>query len=450
MKTVALFLLLIIIPSGAMSYVYSVDGLIDVDRMATDKMYYDFYYNPQTRIFQRNDTQPISPIAQSLLKKAIEAKIDRGVGADQAYRAEYNRIMTGTNNCQGDPYVGSGTDVNPETQSPGQPKCTTGGAAYADESIGYVYMIDGAYRTENAKEVTDSFRTQVYNNPVPRVFEAPSSNYAYVGERYIIHNSDGMVWRDGVPVGLEVMNWTGNCPGGVSPRTGKPCYTLVNDGGKVLSTDEAHWADKAVTAQMLGQVDFSRVKIDQAKITLNQDRQGNILQRNYTFLIDNYTVTKGNVQFCDIGWGDGDGGTYTNVPDLGAVKTIDFCGGSCTCNRGSQDGCNAYDPNDPTKCTAPTYTYNCSIDDACYNSDLTCRNIVTGSISVSNQPVTVSITLPGSDTRLEPPNPDTGLIYQAAQQQLPGLVTINGKNREYKITEITKCDGSQNSYWNCH
>jgi len=216
--------LILISSNAAFGWVYSIDSLVDVNRMAVDKMYYDLYYNPLTVLFSRPDLRTLSPEAIALIDKAVEARVDRAQQADYADKSKYNTGATGYSFCFGDPYIGSGTATNPEIQDPVKPNCIYGGALFADENIGYVHTIDKAYKTLNSKEVTDSFQANKFNNPVPRAWSSPSSNHTWVGEKYIIHDDGNMKWSNGVPIGLEVMNWTGACPNGVNPTTGKPCF----------------------------------------------------------------------------------------------------------------------------------------------------------------------------------------------------------------------------------
>lgn len=456
MRRLIIFLVLALLaPADLPAMVYTVDGLIDENRMAADKMYYDLYYNPGTKIFQRNDLKPLSQTAVTLIEKAIESKIDRAAEADQAGRSEYNKTMTGANNCTGDPYIGSGTAVNPEVQDPAQPGCLQGGANYADESIGYVYMISGANKARNAKEVTDTYRTGSFNGPVPRVLYAPSSDEALKASAFTVHNGPDMVWRNGVPAGLDSMDYLGNCPNGYNPQTGKRCFEVVEDGGHISFTQSATWAEQSGHANMLATVNFDRLTIENVDATLNQDGLGDVANRHYTFIIDNYTVTK-DVKFCDAGWKTNLSVSYSGEPDYGQSVSGSFCGGTYTCTRSGPTGCNAYAPADAydltgaAKCTDPTYTYTCRVPGpVCCVGGLpsACGNIQVGSISVSSPPVTISISLPGSDISLEPlkVSAHTPIIYQAAAQQLPANVMVNGK----AIKDISLCDGTPSSWSSC-
>jgi hypothetical protein len=82
----ALLLSVVLTVSHASALVYAINGLIDVERMAVDKMYYDLYYdlyyNPKTRLFSQPDLRTLSDTATALIQQAEAAKIDRAVSAD--------------------------------------------------------------------------------------------------------------------------------------------------------------------------------------------------------------------------------------------------------------------------------------------------------------------------------------------------------------------------------
>ncbi|MBE0427992.1 MAG: hypothetical protein IBX72_15300, partial [Nitrospirae bacterium] len=304
---------------------YSVDGLIDVERMAVDKIYYDLYYNPETKVFSRSDAEELSPEAQALINKATQLKVSRAVHADNAGEVEYSQI-TGENNCWDeesftgstgestggstgkfigpfgeeigcstnennepkytfDPFVGSGTEVNPEIQTLQKPACLTGGAKIADENMGYVYMVDMADRSLNAKTAeVNSFRAGVFESPVPRVFEAPSAPTAIKAEELVVHDNGQLVWKDGQPVGV----WVKNCE--EAGREDQRCFKVVKDDHLPERTNFAHWVNSSnYVSGILEGEDPTKIKVLKTERTLNKNEAGIIVSRNYSFLIDKYT-----------------------------------------------------------------------------------------------------------------------------------------------------------------
>jgi len=494
--------LILISSNAAFGWVYSIDSLIDVNRMAVDKMYYDLYYNPRTSLFSRLDLITLSQEAIALVNGAIESRVDRAQHADYANQSVYNTGGTGISFCFGkDPYIGfNGTQTNPEIQDPVKPNCIYGGALFADENIGYVHTIDKAYKTINAKEVTDSFQADKFNKPVPRAFEAPSSNYTWYGDNYIVYNDSNMKWKDGVPIGLQVMNWTGSCPGGYVPNTNPPvrCFQVVDNNTEIpLKVDQAYWADKSFRVSILGKVDWDLVTIDKSEITLNKNEQATIQKRHYTFKINNFTVTKNNVLFCGPGWNTTKWLSTTASPGLCSSGTcsVDYCGGvleykdegciewdrsnlpnncsmfcypnsGCVCfcsvSGGQASSCEEVGVT-PPPCKTSKYSYravNACVDSAgvcldggenpCNDQTGECQ---TGSIFISSEtygPVTISIDTNGNDERFEPQNlsKNTKAIYQAAQEQLPDLVYYD-VNNGIKFKNIVRCDGKPGAYSNC-
>lgn len=433
MKKLILAGLMLLSASQAGAWVYSIDGLIDVERMAVDKMYYDLYYNPDSKLFERDDAVPLSPEAEALVQKATGSKVDRAISAEKADQAEYVK-KTGENACVGDPYVGSGTDTVPEMQSPSKPGCLKGGAQLADENIGYVYKVDRALKATNAKEaMLKAFRAKSFNNAVPRVREAPSADTTEWKDEYTVHDDDAMKWTADrrYPVGMGFENCSGTSPDGSS------CFKVVNDGAKAPDyVDDASWADRTMWADMLYNVDLSHLTIMRADLTLNTEKNQNIQRRNYTFLINNYTVTKKGIRFCPAGWGP------LTVPGLDADYTgYTFCGSPVSCGP---EPCTDLDTTtDPPTCKRQLY--NCSTGDICWDGQ-SCSDFE-GSISVSDYPQSVTISLAGTDTRLEPGNlaANVGLVYQAAEAALPGQVMIGDR----PIGSISACNGTPEAYNDC-
>jgi hypothetical protein len=429
--------------STADAIVYSIDGLIDVNRMAVDKMYYDLYYNQKTRIFYRSDLVPLSSEAEQLIEKAEKMEIDRATSSNRAATADYSQ-QTGSEICLNDPYVGEGTEVNPEVQTLTKPSCLQGGANYAEDSIDYVYMVDKAMRAINAKEATESsFRTKTFNSPVPRVYWAPSSETSEYHDKWIIHDDGNLVWKDGVPVGT----WVQGC----QRSDGSPCYEIIRDNSPApYRVDDAVWSDKAYSVHgMAPDIDLSMLTIKNVETTYNRNQQAKIEEKHYRFLFDNYTVTKGNVQFCYPAWYTSDVNDYFYVKGPPGYDgwSGEFCGGIVKCNVASCDS---------NKDVQYQCTYKCFVIAACakyYNQFAipTCKPITIGSISVSNQDVWVDIYTDGNDTSLEPPSPDTTKIYQAALQQLPEKATYAvTTNKSKPLKEIKKCDGTPSNPGVCH
>lgn len=462
---IAVAFVLLFVPSNLRAIVYSVDGLIDVNRMAIDKLYYDLYYNPNTKIFSRPDAKELSPEAQAIIEKAIQTKISRAVHAYEAEEVDYSQI-TGENNCNVeeasggseekfigpfggeiinqteesksyDPYIGNGTEVNPEIQTLKKPSCLVGGAKVADENMGYVYMVDMADKSLNAKVATvNSFRAKAYNNPVPRVFMAPSTPLALNSDEVVVHDNGQLVWENGQPIGV----WVKNCDSTDKQR----CFKVVKDTYLPNKTNFAYWADKANFVSGIDEVrNPEKIKVKETETTLNKNETGYVVSRNYSFLIDNYILTK-DVLFCNVGWKDLSG-FIVDVDGLPNVS-MPYYGGMW--KRELTENCLEVDSSG----NCITRKYRITIEDACisgYSLDtIQPGSITTGTLSVVDQPVSVSITLPGHDTRLEPENvsQNTALIYAAAQSQLPGLIYIGNK----KIKDIKKCSGTSQSYYSCH
>ena len=439
-KLFALSLLFVFLAvSSLQASVYSIDPNIDVNRMAVHKLYYDLYYNPATKLFERTDLVPLSPTAIALVQGATDAKIDRGEGARQADKAEYSE-KTGENNCSGDPYIGSGTDVLPEIQSLTNPKpsCLEGGANYADENMGYVFMVDKAVKTLNAKTAElESFRADSFVNPVPRVAQAPSADRTRYMDQWIVHDDGTIVWDGGVPAGF--------LPPGCKKTDGSSCFLYVKDGNVPASVDFAVWTDHATIAGPLISVDPSRLRILRADIAVYVQPDQDVSWRRYSFLINNYTVTKNNVLFCEVGW-DSPKNISIMLPYTTDQLDGPWCGGSYDCMTSPPEDCLDWDYTlQPPVCK--TSTYHCRGTNVCMHTDYSCGQVATGPLTIKNLPVTVDITLPGSDTSLEPENlpNNLGLVYSEAQSQLPSLIKVDN----ILIGSVVRCDGTSLSPTNC-
>ncbi|MFI5295981.1 MAG: hypothetical protein ACHQ0Y_13280 [Thermodesulfovibrionales bacterium] len=428
---------LLLAAANAAAIVYSVDSLIDVDRMAVDKMYYDFYYNPVSELFFRSDLLSISPTAQALMNKAIASKVDRADTAINAGSVDYAQA-TGINTCAGDPFIGSGTPVNPDIKTLTQPQCLQGGAYYADQNMGYVYMVASAMKATNATEVTDAYRVNSFNNQVPRVLWSPYADVVQVSENFVVHDDGNIIWSGGVPAGLPP--GLINCVNGA----GASCITVVKDGAEMSSVFAANWADYAwEVGGLLSDIDLNRLTVQQANSTVNlAGQENNIGNRTYYFTVNNYTVSK-TVLFCpdQNGWG---GGTrsFDGIPDQGPSFGGPFCGDNYICYRGA---CTTYDTSNPPACIG--YHYDCVTinNTACFDhTTYECRN-QTGTITVTDIPQTISFSLGGADASYEPQNLDPTLVNRLLTDKLPQTILVGG----YSLADDVRCNGTPENIGQC-